>query len=241
MSASPGLIYQKIPAIMADVGPIAKDRKNPQQGYQFRGIDDVYNAMQPVLAKHGVFVVPEITKERREERTTKSGSVLTYCIMEVKHTIYASDGSYVTAVTAGEAMDSGDKASNKAMSAAMKYAMIEVFCIPTEGDNDTENHTHEVAPPRALKPKEAPPSGPPTATVQSTIAAKEWFERVWTPAVESQRYTAKAGSAVIKRKLAEAGIDRLSDAASQWRDNLLSLLNAGKLSAEFATTTNGAK
>ena len=49
-------------------------------------------------------------------------------------------------------MDSADKATNKAMSAAYKYAAIQAFCIPTEGDNDADATTHEVAP-----RQEAPP------------------------------------------------------------------------------------
>jgi hypothetical protein len=42
-------------------------------------------------------------------------------------------------------MDSGDKATNKAMSAAYKYMAMQLFCIPTEGDNDADSSTHEIA------------------------------------------------------------------------------------------------
>lgn len=136
-------IFNAINRIMNEVGSIGKDRKNQQQGYSFRGIDDVYNALQPALVKHGVFIVPRVLKHTREERQTKSGGALIYCIIEVEHEFYAGDGSSIKALTIGEAMDSGDKASNKAMSAAMKYACLEVFAVPTQGDNDTENHSPE--------------------------------------------------------------------------------------------------
>jgi len=139
-----GQIYGLIPAVMKDIGVIGKGRKNQQQNYAFRGIDDMYNAVQPVLVKHGVFVCPCVQDQRREDRQTKSGGNLIYTVLTVKHTFYAPDGSSVEVVTVGEAMDSGDKSANKAMSAAMKYALIEVFSIPTEGDNDTENTSHEV-------------------------------------------------------------------------------------------------
>jgi hypothetical protein len=139
-------IYTLIPKIMASVGAIEKGRKNQQQGYAFRGIDDAYQAFQKPLSEHGVFVVPEVLDVTREDRQTKSGGGLIYTTMKVRHTFFAPDGSNVVAVTVGEAMDSGDKSSNKAMSAAMKYALLEVFCVPTEGDNDTENHSHDVAP-----------------------------------------------------------------------------------------------
>ena len=134
----PSKIYEAIPRIMAEVGAIEKGRKNQQQGYAFRGIDDAYAAFQPLFAKYGVFVMPTVTQSTREERQNKSGGVLLYTTLTVKHTFYADDGSSLECVTVGEAMDSGDKSSNKAMSAAMKYALLEVFCVPTEDDNDTE-------------------------------------------------------------------------------------------------------
>ena len=142
MSSSP-LIFSLIPKVMGEVGAISKNRKNPQQGYSFRGIDDMYNAIQPAMVKYGIFCAPFVVSKEREERPSKSGGVLFYTTLTVKHTFFASDGSSVDVVTIGEAMDSGDKSSNKAMSAAMKYALIELFCIPTEEEKDTESQTHE--------------------------------------------------------------------------------------------------
>ena len=63
-----------------------------------------------------------------------------YSILKIKFTFYAEDGTFVEAITVGEGMDSGDKASNKAMAIAMKYAMFQVFCIPTGDDPDAETH-----------------------------------------------------------------------------------------------------
>lgn len=136
-------IFQKIPEIMSEIGFISKDRKNTQQGYQFRGIDDVYLALQGPLAKAGVFFSTKVIDQKREEKPSKSGGILIYTILTVKFTFYAQDGSNFSSTTVGEAMDSGDKSSNKAMSTALKYAMLQLFCIPTEGDNDTENHSPE--------------------------------------------------------------------------------------------------
>lgn len=139
----PQLIFTIIPKIMGDIGAISKTRTNSQQGYAFRGIDDMYNAIQPALVKHGVFCVPEVISREREERATQKGGVLFYTTLTVRHSFFASDGSSITVTTIGEAMDSGDKSTNKAMSAAMKYAFIELFCIQTDDDKDTENQTHE--------------------------------------------------------------------------------------------------
>ncbi len=148
-----GKIFQLIPKIMAEVGSIGKDRKNLQQNYAFRGIDDVYNALKGPLSKNGVFIAPEVMSQLREERQTKNGGNLIYTVLTMKFVFYADDGSSFNVVTIGEAMDSGDKSANKAMSAALKYAFLQVFCIATEGDNDTENGSPEVKPKINPEPK----------------------------------------------------------------------------------------
>jgi hypothetical protein len=142
------LIYYSISAVMSEISPIGKERSNTQGGfaYKFRGIDDIYNAIQPILAKHGVFMVPKVIDEKHTERTSKNGGTLFHVTLKIEYTLYARDGSFVTATTVGEAMDSGDKGCNKAMSAAQKYAFLQIFNIPTAEDKDTENQTHEVAP-----------------------------------------------------------------------------------------------
>lgn len=148
-------VYAAIEAVMADVGKegIAKGRKNQQQGYAFRGIDDVYNALAPLLAKHHLIIVPRVLSREKTERETAKGGVLFYVVVQMDFEIVCSvDGSKVTASTWGEAMDSADKATNKAMSAAYKYMAMQTFCIPTEGGEDADEVTHEVAPRREREP-----------------------------------------------------------------------------------------
>lgn len=141
-----GKIYQKIADVMRDIDAIGKQRKNQQQNYNFRGIDDVYNELHAHLGKHGVFTAPEVLEDRTEERTTKSGTALIYRVLKIKFTFYCEDGSSVSTVVIGEGMDSGDKASNKAMAVGHKYALMQVFCIPTEEPKDPENDSHTVVP-----------------------------------------------------------------------------------------------
>ena len=141
----------KVTAALATEG-IGKSRKNEQQGYKFRGIDDVYNAIARHLSNAGLCVLPKVVSREVVERATKNGGVLFYVTVQVEFSfVCAEDGSEHVVTTYGEAMDSGDKATNKAMSAAYKYAAMQAFCIPTEGDNDADATTHEVA---ALTPKE---------------------------------------------------------------------------------------
>lgn len=148
-----GNIYQAITDIMSEGYAITKGKRNAQQGFKYRGIDDVLNTFQPLLAKHHVFVVPEVLDQQRQERTTGKGGSLLYSLLRMRYTFYAEDGSSVSAVVVGEGMDSGDKASNKAMSAAMKYAMFQVFCIPTEEMQDPDAETPEPSKPKAEQPE----------------------------------------------------------------------------------------
>lgn len=139
-------IYEAICGVMADIGAVGKNKKNQQQGFMFRGIDDVMNALAPALVKNKVFIVPEITNEEREERQTQKGGVLFYVRLHITYRFYTTDGSFVEAKVIGEAMDSGDKATNKAMSIAYKYAAFQVFNIPTEEMKDPDAEVHDVAP-----------------------------------------------------------------------------------------------
>jgi hypothetical protein len=142
-------VYQAINAVQGELAKIgiAKDGHNSQgAGYKFRGIDAVYNTIAPLLSKHGLCILPRVLTRQVDERQSKNGGALFYVTVEVEFDFVASeDGSKHTVKTFGEAMDSGDKATNKAMSAAYKYAAFQAFSIPTEGDNDADAHTHEVA------------------------------------------------------------------------------------------------
>ncbi len=158
--AVPPMIYKQMAKVMADVGAISKDRRNQSQGYNFRGIDDVYQAVQLVLAQHCVIPVPEVLEERSEWHTTKSGTQMIYRVLKIRHYFYAEDGSFIAPVVIGEGMDSGDKAANKAMSVGQKYAFLQCLCIPTQEAKDPENDSHEIAAPAAGKDNGKPKAEP---------------------------------------------------------------------------------
>ena len=149
------LIYSKIISILTQIEAIGKDRKNPQQGYNFRGIDDMYNELHPVFAKNGVFILPKVTSSKREERPSKSGGLLIWTIVDVEFTFFTEDGSFIQSTMIGEAMDSGDKGCNKAVSAALKYALMQMLLIPTQDKKDTEEETPEVKDPYIVRKEEA--------------------------------------------------------------------------------------
>lgn len=167
------LIYGKIADCMRQMGAIGKDSKNTQQGFMYRGVDAVMNALNPVLTANRMFCVPEVLEQHREERQTRSGGNLIYSILKMRYTLYAEDGSNVSAVVIGEGMDSADKGSNKAMSVAYKYAMFQIFSIPTEEMADPDAET---PPESTRKPAQAQhiqqPEQAPAQPVQDWTAQK---------------------------------------------------------------------
>jgi hypothetical protein len=138
----------------ADKG-IAKSHKNESQGFKFRGIDDVMNRMAQHLVEAGLVIVPNIRNREVYERVNSRGNPLFYVTVQVDFTIWSAvDGSSVVCSVPGEAMDSGDKATNKALSIAYKYMAFQLFAIPI--DEDPDRHTHEVgrSPDKTLAPSD---------------------------------------------------------------------------------------
>lgn len=157
-------IYQKISSIMDEIGAIGKNNRNNAQNFMFRGIDDVYNALHPLLTKYKVFTVPEIMESSVTEKPSKSGGTLFYTRLKMKYTFYTDDGSSFQSVVMGEAMDSGDKGANKAMSIAHKYCLLQVFAIPTEetSKDDPDNESHDIGT-NPQSPKQKPAAAKPVS------------------------------------------------------------------------------
>lgn len=175
------MIYPAVIAIMNEVGPIGKDSKNQSQGYNFRGVDAIYNAVHPLFCKHGVFSTSKVMDSRHEFLADKNGKPYHLAIIGMQFTFYAADGSSVITEVVGEGQDyGGDKASNKAMSVADKYAILQLLKIPTmmvdpdrtEHDNPDARPDAPQVPPRGQRP----PATPPVASEISEAQLKAVFE-----------------------------------------------------------------
>ncbi len=146
---TPEAVYKAIADVSAGLAKegIAKARSNTQQGWKFRGIDDVYNALAPLLPECGLVIIPRCVSRMQTERKSGSGGALFSVVVEAEFDfVSVKDGSMHTARVFGEAMDSGDKATSKAMSVAYREVAIKTFSIPIEGDNDADATTHRVVP-----------------------------------------------------------------------------------------------
>lgn len=151
-------VSQAILHVMEDLARVglAKERTNQQQHFQYRGVDDLMNALAPILVKRKLLILPRVLERTTVERESRQGGAIFSVVLKVEYEFLSAedDSSRIVGPFYGEAMDSGDKATNKAMSVAYKYACIQTFCIPTEGD-DPDATVHEVV--TTVTPPPKPP------------------------------------------------------------------------------------
>jgi hypothetical protein len=152
-------IHYKMAAILSELPAIGKSERNEQQQFMFRGHDQVLNALNPLLAKHGVYATPMVLDRVTAQRQTRSGGVMYEVNLHVKYTFYASDGSSISASAWGEGTDSGDKSTNKAMTMAFKNVLNQVFAINTQ---ETQNLDTDRSHPEETVARQDP-VGEPTA------------------------------------------------------------------------------
>jgi hypothetical protein len=155
MEAKPAVqIIELLSRVMEDVGAVRKGERNQAQNFNFRGIDAVVNAVSPALRKHGVVVTPEIvSNDYTTVEVGKNRTSMGHCRVTVAYTFWAPDGSCVTSTVSAESMDSGDKATAKAMSVAFRTCLLQTLCLPTD-ETDPDHEVYERAPRRAAEPKQ---------------------------------------------------------------------------------------
>jgi hypothetical protein len=182
MSINSALIFKKMSEVMKDVGSVGKDQRNQAQGFAFRGIDQFVNALYPALVSNGVFMVPRCVSQSSEVREVERGSgkkgfdkIVT---LMMEYDFFAEDGSKVTiGPIPSEGLDSGDKATNKALSAALKYALIQTFTVPTKDMEEADRESPQLAPPpkrdivREVQAKAAPEKAPAAVKAAAPAAA----------------------------------------------------------------------
>lgn len=138
MSDKPSIV-EALSKVMADVQAVGKKSRNTEQGYNFRGVDAVVNAVGPELRKHGVIVLPMLEHAAYRDVTTSRGKPSRECTVQVRYRFYGPAGDFIEAVVPGESMDFGDKGAAKAMSVAYRIALLQALCIPTdEPDPDAQ-------------------------------------------------------------------------------------------------------
>ena len=188
-------VNQALLAVMEDVRAVRKSERNSQQGFMFRGIDNVINAVGPALRKHGVIVVPDAQDCHIEAFQTAKGATMYRALVKVLYTFYGPEGDYLVARVVGEASDSLDKATSKSMSVAFRTALLQTLALPTdEPDPDSFN------PPAMVK-------GEPTTRTKLTSAkAKVWQAAQalgWDKAALEEAYLGAMGAPIGQASAAD--------------------------------------
>ena len=200
--------------------------------YKFRGIDQVYEALHPLMIKHGVFMTAEVIEKSREERTTikrderygDKTTVSAFTCLHMRYHFVAADGSSVYTEAEGEGMDSGDKSSNKAMAAAHKYAILQAFCVPTEATDDPDAEVHEVTPrPATTRPAQAPK----LQMTEEQKALKDALDRVMT--AMNAATTPALVDAIMAQDTKVEGQTTLADIKEKWQKGYDALLKAAEV------------
>ena len=151
MEPKTGQIYKLIPQVMKAVGAIGKGQlaDTGRSKFQFRGVDDVYAALQPALIEAGVCIIPRVLEQAVVDSKTTGGKWTQLATVRVAWDFYASDGSKIEAITAGAATDGQGRALAQAQSDAFKQCIFKALCIPVTGEHDAEKNLEPLAGPAA--------------------------------------------------------------------------------------------
>lgn len=136
-------VHQAMQAVMNDVTSLGKNQSNSHQGFKFRGIDDVMQIFGPSMRAHGLRCVPIDIEATQGEKQTRSSVAKTIDLI-VTYRWFGPDGSHFDSKVAAESFDSGDKATAKAMSVALRTLFLQAFCLPTN-EPDPDSYTYEIS------------------------------------------------------------------------------------------------
>ena len=193
-------IIKQLSQVMEDVGAVRKTERNTHQSFNFRGIDNVVNAVSPALRKHGVVVVPTVnTSEAETVEIGQNRTRMGYVRVNVTYTFYAEDGSSIATTVVAESMDSGDKATAKAMSVAFRTALLQTLCLPTdEADPDADTYVRSDAKPAATKLRAVTETVAPTVATQTAKPKREAPGSAARPTITKQAGTGHVTENQIK-------------------------------------------
>jgi hypothetical protein len=141
-------VVEALSAVMEDVQAVGKKDRNTQQGYIFRGVDAVVNAVGPALRKHRVIAMPHSSAAHYRDVLTNTGKPSRECTVTVTYRFYGPAGDYLECTVPGESMDFGDKGAPKAMSVAYRIALLQALCIPTDEPEPDAQSYERAAPPQ---------------------------------------------------------------------------------------------
>lgn len=156
----PSPLWEKLSAIRRDLGSFKKEGHNDFNNYNFVSYDQVMERLQPLLIDAGVFLVQSCremnTQQVRDGRTTKATGMFGFYFVDIDTGEVLPNPSIAPEglVFPGEGEDVGDKAINKAGTAAYKYFVLKFFGVVTD-EPDPDAQSPAVTPPATTPAKKA--------------------------------------------------------------------------------------
>lgn len=209
-------VVEALSRVMADVQAVGKGSTNQQQGYRFRGIDAVINAVGPAFRQHGVLCLPTVEEVAYNVvEVGKQRTLMRECTVRVRYTFYGPGGDTLDCVAIGEAMDSGDKSTPKAMSVAYRVALLQALCIPTD-EPDADAQTYERAARTEVERAEQRAQERSWDPIEQDVLRAGWEAEIAD--AEDTAAITEIGKRVLAQKksgeLSPATVDRITKAAS---------------------------
>jgi hypothetical protein len=131
-------LYQRIAAVMDEVGSIPKTGRNTSQNYAFIEQAMMMAILRPLFVRHGVVILPEIVSTAWD-RPEGARMVTARCQMRMTVVNVDDPRERIDCLWTGEGADMGDKAVNKAGTSGLKYFLMKLLMLSDKDDPDAES------------------------------------------------------------------------------------------------------
>lgn len=139
-------VYSAWTAALEQVRAVPKGDVNQGEGFKYRSIDAVMNAVHGALAAHGLAIIPAAATQTRTEVQSRRGAAGAHLVMDVTFRVIHASGESFTALVVGEATDYQGRCTSKAYTMALKTFLLQALCIPLVGEDPDGEQVDEVAP-----------------------------------------------------------------------------------------------
>ncbi len=200
-------LRQKLAEVRRRIGYVQKRGHNELCNYSYVTAAEIAGAVGDLLAELGVVVIPRL-EEIAYESAAGRGETIRMARVVMAYTFADVDsGEELVAKVAGQGHDPGDKAPYKAMTGALKYALLQSFLLATGDDPEDERPDARSTPANTERPINAEELRALKALIDETGTE---LERVLTyykvaSLEEMTEATYRRAIEVLNRKLAQRG------------------------------------
>ncbi|NOK32380.1 ERF family protein [Corallococcus exercitus] len=132
-------LVRKLAEVMGEVERVPKSGRNDFHRYDYATEADIVSAVRKAMADRALMLIPSVVKTEWREVERNKGGKDRIATLTVRFTLTDGDsGEERSFEVLGEGQDQGDKATYKALTGAVKYALLKLFLIPTGDDPEDD-------------------------------------------------------------------------------------------------------